>query len=123
MRKQTKIIVAILMAFTGFFIQTGTAEAARVRSVPANLTPAQQKSAQAIRVVFPDHMENYAIRVAYCESRLKANARNGPHRGLFQINYRLHRPEGGGSLYNATVNAKTALRLVNKSGWRPWSCR
>lgn len=68
-----------------------------------------------------------AVRVAYCESRLDVNARNGQYLGLFQMGYWERKRFGHGS--TALAQARAAYRYFlyslrhNGDGWRPWTCR
>jgi hypothetical protein len=73
--------------------------------------------------VFPDRYCGQALRVAWCESRLSVNARNGQYRGLFQMGSWERRRYGHGP--DARTQARAALRYFNASGrtWRPWTCR
>jgi Lysozyme like domain len=74
-----------------------------------------------IRDVFPDNLENKAVRVAWCESRLStwAVSRTGRYIGLYQIAARLHGYTRN-QMLDPRTNAEAALRLHNTSGWRPW---
>ncbi|HVK25324.1 MAG TPA: peptidoglycan-binding protein [Actinokineospora sp.] len=92
--------------------------------------------AAAIRAVFPDSIEDKAIRVATCESGLNAiainiNTNGTRDYGVFQFN-------AGGTLQaylagattaekidNAlhhTANIQAAYRLYQDRGWQPWAC-
>lgn len=87
----------------------------------------------AIADTFPDSIENKAIRVANCESRLQYDvvSPGGGNWGLFQIN----RPSwertvnNMGYSWNQTldpyINAKIALHIYYAAGgsWQPWGCR
>ena len=78
-----------------------------------------------IRDVWPDHVEDAAIRVAWCESRHIPTARNRwGFRGLFQMGPREWRRYGhGGNIYNPRDNAAGALRLYQARRWQPWVCQ
>jgi LysM repeat protein len=94
---------------------------------PANAYTKAQ-AAQIIRDVWPDDLEDEAIRIATRESNLIPTVRNYCCYGLFQIYYIAHQPwlEGIGvtnaaQLYDPRVNATAALALYNRSGWAPWA--
>jgi soluble lytic murein transglycosylase-like protein len=83
-----------------------------------------------IRDVWPDNIEDWAVRIATRESRLTPHVRNSCCWGLFQIHWTAHRawltsdfgitsPE---QLYDARTNATVALALYNQVGCRPWGC-
>ncbi|MGB9376504.1 MAG: peptidoglycan-binding protein [Mycobacteriales bacterium] len=93
--------------------------------------------AAQIRDIFPDSVEDKAIRVARCESGLNPIAVGGPNGngtldfGVFQFN-------DGGTLQSylpgsnarqkvdaslhADDNIRAALALWRDRGWQPWSC-
>jgi hypothetical protein len=64
-----------------------------------------------------------ALSVAWCESRLSTNARNGQYLGLFQMGSSERRLFGHGG--TAHKQAVAAHRYFVRSGrdWSPWSCR
>ena len=94
--------------------------------------------ADRIRAIWPDHLQEKAIRVATCESGLSPIAVGGPNSngtldfGVFQFN-------NGGTLQaylpgdnnrqkvdaalHADDNIRAALRLHQDRGWDPWACR
>jgi LysM repeat protein len=93
---------------------------------PANIYSKAQV-AQIIRDVWPDSLEDEAIRIATRESNLIPTVRNACCYGLFQIYYSAHRTWLAGigvtsaaQLYDPRVNASAALALYNSSGWAPW---
>ncbi len=93
---------------------------------PNTYTKAQV--AQIIRDVWPDDLEDEAIRIATRESNLIPTVRNSCCYGLFQIYYSAHRAwlasigvTSAAQLYDPRVNATTALALYNSSGWAPWA--
>lgn len=73
-----------------------------------------------IRLAWPDNLEDWAIRVARCESELRAEVVNwaGPYVGLFQI------WTGHGhtvtALQNPTHNSQQAYLLYLRQGWGAW---
>ena len=84
--------------------------------------------AQIIRDVWPDDLEDEAIRIATRESNLIPTVRNSCCYGLFQIYYTAHRTwlasmgiTSAAQLYDPRVNATAALALYNNSGWAPWA--
>ncbi len=94
---------------------------------PAN-TYTKAQVAQIIRDVWPDDLEDEAIRIATRESNLIPTVRNSCCYGLFQIYYAAHRTwlasmgiTSAAQLYDPRVNATVALALYNTSGWSPWA--
>lgn len=88
----------------------------------------QRAVAALVRARFPAAQRGHAVRVAWCESRLRARAtghnRNGTvDRGVFQLN-------SGGTMQGLGLSAADALeaeanidgayRLWRRAGWRPW---
>jgi LysM repeat protein len=93
---------------------------------PNTYTRAQ--AAQIIRDVWPDDLEDEAIRIATRESNLIPTVSNYCCYGLFQIYYAAHKTWLAGlgitsasQLYDPRVNATAALALYNTSGWAPWA--
>ena len=103
-----------------------TAPPSTQQPAPANsYTKAQ--AAQIIRDVWPDDLEDEAIRIATRESNLIPTVRNYCCYGLFQIYYTAHRSWLAGigvtsaaQLYDPRINATAALALYHNSGWGPW---
>ena len=94
---------------------------------PANVYSRAQVT-QIIREVWPDDLEDEAIRIATRESNLIPTVRNYCCYGLFQIYYSAHRTWlasmgiiSAAQLYDPRVNATAALALYNISGWAPWA--
>ena len=84
--------------------------------------------AQIIRDVWPDELEDEAIRIATRESNLIPTVKNYCCYGLFQIYYNAHRTwlasigiTSAAQLFDPRVNATAALALYNNSGWAPWA--
>ncbi len=93
---------------------------------PAN-TYSKAQVAQIIRDIWPDDLEDEAIRIATRESNLIPTVRNSCCYGLFQIYYTVHRTwlasigvTSAAQLYDPHVNASAALAMYNRSGWGPW---
>jgi LysM repeat protein len=93
---------------------------------PANVYSKAQV-AQIIRDVWPDDLEDEAIRIATRESNLIPTVHNACCYGLFQIYYTAHRTwlaslgiTNAAQLYDPRVNATAALALYNSNGWAPW---
>lgn len=88
----------------------------------------QAQVIQIIREVWPDDLEEEAIRIATRESRLTPNVRNYCCFGLFQIYFSVHKRwladlgvTNAEMLYDPRVNANAALALyVRAGGWGPW---
>ena len=83
---------------------------------------------QIIRDVWPDDLEDEAIRIATRESNLIPTVSNYCCYGLFQIYYTAHKTwlaamgiTSASQLYDPRVNATAALALYNMSGWSPWA--
>jgi len=101
-----------------------------VATVPA--PPARSYSREEviaiIREVWPDHLEDEAIRIATRESNLKPAARNYCCIGLFQIYFNVHKRwlatigvTNANQLTDPRVNAYAAVTLWNRAGsWAPW---
>jgi len=81
-----------------------------------------ETASQTICRVFGPNCSD-AIVVAYCESRLHTDARNGQYLGLFQMGVLARQLFGHGS--TAEEQARAALHYFIASGrdWSPWSCR
>lgn len=67
-----------------------------------------------------------ALRVAACESKLDARARNrSGATGVFQImpvhDWRVKKVKGK-HLRDASTNVRVARHLYKDQGWRPWTC-
>jgi hypothetical protein len=82
-----------------------------------------------IRAVWPDDLEEEALRIARRESNLKNNAKNSCCYGLFQLNWNSHKSwlaaigvTSASRLLDPTVNANAAYTLYQRSGsFRPWA--
>ena len=103
-------------------------------SQPAKrLTPPQPPAAATdvegiIREVWPDDLEDWAVRIAFRESRFVPTAANACCYGIFQIHYRAHRgwlPQYGvnspSDLFDPRTNAIVALALYEQTGPGPWN--
>ena len=104
-----------------------TTTPASTQPPPPPNTYTKAQVAQIIRDVWPDDLEDEAIRIATRESNLVPTVRNSCCYGLFQIYYSAHRAwlasigvTSAAQLYDPRVNATTALALYNTSGWAPW---
>lgn len=80
-----------------------------------------------IRAVFPDNVEDRALRIARCESGLNPRARNprSSAAGTFQIIAATWRAyaDAGMDIFNARDNTVVAHRIWQSSGFTPWVCR
>ena len=82
-----------------------------------------------IREVWPDDLEDEAVRIASRESHLIPTARNSCCIGLFQIYYSVHRTwlsaigiTSAAQLFDPRANTQAALALYQRSGgWGPWA--
>ena len=81
-----------------------------------------------IRQVWPDELENEAVRIATRESNLTPKVRNFCCYGLFQIYFSVHKVwlaqagvTSAEQLYDPLVNAYAAYVLyLRAGGWGPW---
>ena len=64
-----------------------------------------------------------ALRVSWCESRWRTDARNGQYRGLFQMGSSERRRFGDGPGSYAQARAAYRYFLASGRNWSPWSCR
>ena len=82
-----------------------------------------------IREVWPDDLEDEAVRIATRESNLNPTVRTYCCFGLFLIYWSVHRGWLSGlgvsapsQLYDPRVNATAAYTLYQRSGgWGPWA--
>ena len=90
--------------------------------------PAPGEIEQIIRAVWPDDLEEQALRVAWRESGYNPWAQNFCCSGLFQIYYDVHASwladlgiDSVEDLYDPQLNATVAYALYQRSGgWEPW---
>ncbi len=83
---------------------------------------------QIIRDVWPDELEDEAIRIATRESNLIPTVRNSCCLGLFQLYWKVHKGwmtsagvTSSDQLYDPTVNAYMAYAMyLRAGGWGPW---
>ena len=83
-----------------------------------------------IRDIWPDDLENRALKIAQRESKLRPEVINRQSRccyGLFQIYYRWHTgwlPSVGVTsaeqLFDPVLNTRAAYKLYQRNGWGPW---
>ncbi len=133
--RRPRVAVAVLLAATlSYAVVAVTAEPAhafRRRSNGMRYTRAPYPGLgtapameTAIATTWPDNLERQALNVAWCESKGSADARNGQHRGHFQIGRSEWKRFGSGNPYNPTDNAAAAYRYYAFAGsWRPWECQ
>jgi hypothetical protein len=90
--------------------------------------PAPGEIEQIIRDVWPDELEEQALRIAWRESNYNPYAQNFCCSGLFQIYYDVHASwladlgvSSAADLYDPRTNAEAAYALYQRSGgWSPW---
>jgi Transglycosylase SLT domain/LysM domain len=90
--------------------------------------PAPGEIEQIIRDVWPDDLEEQALRIAWRESGYNPRAQNFCCSGLFQIYYDVHAGwladlgiNSAEDLYDPHANATAAYALYQRSGsWEPW---
>ena len=88
-------------------------------------TPAEVEA--IIREIWPDDLEDEAVRIATRESHLNPRAQNYCCYGLFQIYFNVHHlwlaemgVTSGEQLLDPVVAAKAGLKLYQRNGWGPW---
>jgi hypothetical protein len=108
-----------------------TTEPPATTEEPTTVPPAPPPTAeieQIIRDVWPDDLEEQALRVAWRESGYDPRAQNFCCSGLFQIYYDVHAGwlaefgiNSAADLYDPHANATAAYALYQRSGgWEPW---
>lgn len=104
-----------------------TASAPAVRLLPP-VPIVEPTVEEIIRDVWPDELEDRAVRIAWRESRFMPSAHNACCFGIFQVYFSMHRAwlaDFGvyqpSDLYDPRVNATVALALYEAAGWSPWS--
>jgi LysM repeat protein len=105
-----------------------TTAAPTTTAAPAPPPPAPVQVEQIIRRVWPDDLEEKALKIAWRESNYKANVKNYCCYGLFQIYWSVHQSWLSGigitsasQLYDAETNTRAAYTLYQRSGgWGPW---
>jgi len=112
-------------------LPSGAAPPASAGSTPTAVVTAYSaaENEAVIRAVWPDDLEEEALRIARRESNLKNNAKNTCCYGLFQLNWNSHKSwlaaigvTSAGRLLDPTVNANAAYTLYQRSGsFRPWA--
>lgn len=95
--------------------------AAALRAKPPAKHKTLQRRAWIVCKVFGRHRCRPTLNVAWCESSLNLNARNGQYRGIFQMGASERRRFGHGR--TAFAQARAARRYHRLSGWSPWECR
>ena len=88
----------------------------------------QGQAEKIIRRVWPDHLEDKAVAIAWRESNHRPEVRNYCCYGLFQIYWSVHQswlPAMGitssDQLFDAQTNARAAYALYQRAGgWGPW---
>jgi len=107
---------------------TATVPAVRVNPPAPQPVPVGDVEA-IIREVWPDHLEDRAVQIAWRESRHQPEVRNACCFGLFQIYWNVHKgwlAEHGvtssDQLFDARTNANVALMVYERAGgWGPWA--
>jgi LysM repeat protein len=106
-----------------------TTTAAPTTTVPVRTSYTRAEVEAIIREIWPDDLENEAVRIATRESNLLPTAQNFCCYGLFQIYWNVHKGWLAGigvtssqQLFDPRVNAWAALVLYNRAGgWGPWT--
>ncbi|MGA0269623.1 MAG: LysM peptidoglycan-binding domain-containing protein [Ilumatobacteraceae bacterium] len=108
--------------------------AAPTTSVVIPPSPSNSEVERIIRAIWPDDLEERALKIAWRESSYRADADNGwCCIGLFQIYWTIHQTWLGSvgvtsraQLFDAEANTRAALALYERSlaqrgdGWHPW---
>ena len=108
--------------------------AAPTTSVVIPPSPSNSEVERIIRAIWPDDLEERALKIAWRESNYRADADNGwCCIGLFQIYWTIHQTWLGSvgvtsraQLFDAEANTRAALALYERSlaqrgdGWHPW---
>lgn len=77
-----------------------------------------------IDATWPAQLRAEALDVAHCESRGRAGAKNGQHKGLFQMGRAEWVKYGqGNDVFDPFDNAAAAFRMWTDRGWRAWECQ
>lgn len=90
--------------------------------------PVEPSVESIIRWIWPDDLEERALRIAYRESRYECCVHTWCCYGVFQI-HRDHLPWLCGlglacttaDLYDPLINTKSAYQLYLRDGWAPWA--
>jgi LysM repeat protein len=99
-----------------------------VAAPPVKKTYTRAEVEAIIRYVWPDELENEAIRIATRESNLQPGVRNFCCFGLFQIYFNVHKSwlarmgiTSAEQLYDPLINAQAGYALYLRAGsWGPW---
>ena len=106
-----------------------------VKPTPTTAAPApplqsytKTQVAQIIRDVWPDELEDEAIRIATRESNLAPTAKNSCCYGLFQVYYQVHKGwlatigiTSATQLFDPRTNAYAGyVMYLRSNGWGPW---
>jgi len=97
-------------------------------TVPKPPAPSRSQAEAIIREIWPDDLEDEAVRIAWRESNHIATVENWCCLGLFQIYWNVHRGWLAGigvtdrnQLFDARTNARAAYALYQRAGgWGPW---
>lgn len=96
-----------------------------MKSVHKNYPGGSPFYEQVIEDTWPEHLQDEAIDVAWCESSGNHRASNRwGFKGMFQFGDREWRKYGrGGNVFNAWDNSAAAYRYYKVAGWGPWECK
>ena len=129
----------VRVAIPATTIAPSTTSAPSVTDAPATTvaippSPSNAEVERIIRAIWPDDLEERALKFAWRESNYQADADNGwCCVGLFQIYWTIHQTWLGSvgvtsrvQLFDAETNTRAALALYERSlsqrgdGWHPW---
>lgn len=125
------VLAALLFAFAPLVTApTHTLDEAATATVPAvRLDPPCDRDDVecVVRDVWPDNLEDRALRIAYRESRWQPHVRTWCCFGIMQI-HKMHLawlcPQLGicttEALYDPRTNAEAGYALYLRDGWNPW---
>lgn len=109
-------------------VAPATTAAPTTTAAPPKNAYTKEQVAQIIRDVWPDELEDEAIRIATRESNLIPTVRNWCCYGLFQIYFNANKASlaswgitSASQLYDPKVNAYAAYAMyLRAGGWGPW---
>lgn len=127
-QKANRLLVdGIAGPITIAILEGAEAKAPAVRLNPP--APQPMSVEEIIRDVWPDELENEALRIARRESNWQPEVRNFCCFGLFQIYWNVHRGwladhgvTSSDQLFDARTNSQMAYLLYQRAGgWGPWA--
>lgn len=99
---------------------------ARAATVPYPANDPAPKGRKIIESTWPASLVKAALDVAWCESRMNGDAKNGKYSGIFQmgpVEFTTSRHPAYGNIFDRRANSIAAYNLYLLRGWSAWSCR